>query len=229
MHWEWLGHYIPLLVHGLYLTIILWIGSVVIGGIMSVPIALVQVTGPWWLKYPARAYCTFMRGTPLLIQLWLIYYGIGSLFPGIPGIRTSFLWPILKEGFYYAVLAFSLNFAGYIGEILRGAFLGVPKGELEAARAIGMSPFMVLRRVWLPRAVLQSLPTLAGEIVGQMKATPLAYTITVMDLMGAKAKITSDTYIMYEPLILVAVIYMILTFFITQAFGYVEKLIPQRR
>ena len=229
MHWEWLGHYIPLLVHGLYLTIILWIGSVVIGGVMSVPIALVQVTGPWWLKYPARAYCTFMRGTPLLIQLWLIYYGIGSLFPGIPGIRTSFLWPILKEGFYYAVLAFSLNFAGYIGEILRGAFLGVPKGELEAARAIGMSPFMVLRRVWLPRAVLQSLPTLAGEIVGQMKATPLAYTITVMDLMGAKAKITSDTYIMYEPLILVAVIYMILTFFITQAFGYVEKLIPQRR
>jgi polar amino acid transport system permease protein len=202
---------------------------VVIGGIMSVPIALVQVTGPWWLKYPARGYCTFMRGTPLLIQLWLIYYGIGSLFPGIPGIRTSFLWPILREGFYYAVLAFSLNFAGYIGEILRGAFLGVPKGELEAARAIGMSPFMVLRRVWLPRAVLQSLPTLAGEIVGQMKATPLAYTITVMDLMGAKAKITSDTYIMYEPLILVAVIYMILTFFITQAFGYVEKLIPQRR
>ena len=229
MHWEWLGHYIPLLVHGLYLTVILWVASVVIGGVMSVPIALVQVTGPWWLKYPARGYCTFMRGTPLLIQLWLIYYGIGSLFPGIPGIRTSFLWPILKEGFYYAILAYSLNFAGYVGEIMRGALLGVPRGELEAARAIGMSPFKVLRRVWLPRAVLQSLPTLAGEIVGQMKATPLAYTITVMDLMGAKAKITSDTYIMYEPLILVAVIYMVLTFFITQAFGYVEKLIPQRR
>ena len=229
MNWEWLPHYIPLLVHGLYLTIVLWLVSVVIGGVLSVPIALVQVTGPWWLKYPARGYCTFMRGTPLLIQLWLIYYGIGSLFPGIPGIRTSFLWPILKEGFYYAILAYSLNFAGYVGEILRGAFLGVPKGELEAARAIGMSPFKVLRRVWLPRAVLQSLPTLAGEIVGQMKATPLAYTITVMDLMGAKAKITSDTYILYEPLILVAVIYMILTFFLTQAFGYVEKLIPQRR
>jgi polar amino acid transport system permease protein len=229
MHWEWLGHYIPLLVHGLYLTIVLWVASVVIGGIMSVPIALVQVTGPWWLKHPARGYCTFMRGTPLLIQLWLIYYGVGSLFPGIPGIRTSFLWPILKEGFYYAILAYSLNFAGYIGEIMRGALLGVPRGELEAARAIGMSPFKVLRRVWLPRAVLQSLPTLAGEIVGQMKATPLAYTITVMDLMGAKAKITSDTYIMYEPLILVAVIYMILTYFITRAFGYLEKLIPQRR
>ncbi len=229
MHWEWLSHYIPLLIHGLYLTLLLWILSVVIGGIMAVPIALVQVTGPWWLKYPARGYCTFMRGTPLLIQLWLIYYGIGSLFPGIPGIRNSFLWPILREGFYYAVVAFSLNFAGYIGEVMRGAFLGVPKGELEAARAFGMSPFKVLMRVWLPRAVYLVLPTLAGEIVGQMKATPLAYTITVMDLMGAKAKITSDTYIMYEPLILIAVIYMILTFFITQAFGYVEKLIPQRR
>lgn len=229
MRWEWLPHYIPLLTHGLYLTIVLWISSVVIGGILSVPIALAQVSGPWWLRIPARGYCTFMRGTPLLIQLWLLYYGIGSLFPGIPGIRSSFLWPILREGFYYAILAYSLNFAGYVAEIMRGALLGVPKGELEAARAIGMSPFKVLRRVWLPRAVLQSLPTLAGEIVGQMKATPLAYTITVMDLMGAKAKITSDTYIMYEPLILVAVIYMFLTFFITQAFGYIEKLIPQRR
>ena len=229
MHWEWLPHYIPLLFHGLYLTVVLWIVSVIFGGMLSVPIALAQVAGPWWLRIPARAYCTFMRGTPLLIQLWLLYYGVGSLFPGIPGIRSSFLWPILKEGFYYAILAYSLNFAGYVGEIMRGAFLGVPKGELEAARAFGMSPVKVLFRVWLPRAVYQVLPTLAGEIVGQMKATPLAYTITVMDLMGAKAKITSDTYIMYEPLILIAVIYMILTFILTQAFGYVEKLIPQKR
>ncbi len=229
MHWEWLPHYIPLLFHGLYLTVVLWIVSVIFGGMLSVPIALAQVSGPWWLRIPARSYCTFMRGTPLLIQLWLLYYGVGSLFPGIPGIRSSFLWPILKEGFYYAILAYSLNFAGYVGEIMRGAFLGVPKGELEAARAFGMSPIKVLFRVWLPRAVYQVLPTLAGEIVGQMKATPLAYTITVMDLMGAKAKITSDTYIMYEPLILIAVIYMILTFILTQAFGYVEKLIPQKR
>jgi polar amino acid transport system permease protein len=120
MNWEWLPHYIPLLIHGLYLTLVLLVSSVVIGGILAVPIGLVQVTGPWYLKLPAKAFCSFIRGTPLLIQLWLIYYGIGSLFPGIPGIRTSFLWPVLREGFYYAVLAFSLSFAGYEGEVMRG-------------------------------------------------------------------------------------------------------------
>jgi polar amino acid transport system permease protein len=229
MNWEWLPHYLPLLMHGLYLTLVLLVTSVVFGGILAVPIGLLQVTGPWPLKMLASGFCSFIRGTPLLIQLWLIYYGIGSLFPGIPGIRTSFLWPILREGFYYAVLAFSLSFAGYEGEVMRGAFLGVPKGELEAARAIGMSPFKVLTRVWLPRAVRLVLPTLAGEIVGQLKSTPLAFTVTVMDLMGARAKISSDTYIMYEPLIFIAVIYMILTFLITRVFGYLERLVPQRR
>ena len=92
-----------------------------------------------------------------------------------------------------------------------------------------MSPWKVLTRVWLPRAVRLVLPTLAGEIVGQLKSTPLAFTVTVMDLMGARAKISSDTYIMYEPLILIAVVYMILTFFITRAFNYLERLVPQRR
>lgn len=229
MNWEWLPQYIPLLVHGFYLTVLLLVTSVIFGGILAVPVGLVQVTGPWPLKLLAKAFCTFIRGTPLLIQLWLLYYGIGSLFPGIPGIRSSFLWPILREGFYYAVLAFSLSFAGYEGEVMRGAFLGVPRGELEAARAIGMSPWKVLTRVWLPRAVRLVLPTLAGDIVSQLKSTPLAFTVTVMDLMGARAKISSDTYIMYEPLILISVIYMMLTFFITRAFSYLERLVPQRR
>ena len=162
MDWSWLPEYLPRFAEGLWLTLQLLFWSILIGMSLAIPIGLVQVTGPRPLAWLARAFTTVIRGTPLLIQLWLIYYGVGSLFPSIPGIRESFLWPVLRDAFPYAVLAFSLSVAGYEGEIMRGAFRGVPKGELEAARAICMSPFQVLRRVWLPRALQNTFPTLTG-------------------------------------------------------------------
>ena len=177
----------------------------------------------------AGGYCTVMRGTPLLIQLFLLYYGLGSVFAGYPAIRQSIFWPILREGYYYAVLAFVLNEAGYAGEIMRGAFLSVPKGELEAARAIGMSPWKVLRRVWLPRAVRNVLPNLGGETISTMKATPLAALVTVIDIYGVADKVRQETYIIYPPLIMVMITYLILTFIITRIFGYLERQVQVRR
>ncbi|MBC8037478.1 MAG: ABC transporter permease subunit [Rhizobiales bacterium] len=227
--WDWLPRYLPLLLKGLYLTILLLVVSSVLGMILAVPIGLVQVTGPRWLAFLARWFCTIIRGTPLLIQIWLIYYGLGSLFPLIPELRQSFLWPVLREGIFYAMLAFTLSFAGYEGEVMRGAFLGVPRGELEAARAFGMSPWKVLIRVWFPRAVRLVLPTLAGETVVQLKSTPLAFTVTVMDLMGVTSKIRQDTFRIFEPLMLLAVVYMSLTFIIVWGFNRIERLVPQRR
>lgn len=229
MVWTWLPTYFPQLLYGIWLTIILLVSSLIIGGILAIPIGLAQAAGPKWLAWPARAFCTFIRGTPLLVQIWFMYYGLGILFPLIPGLRESIFWPVLREGFYYAIFAFSLSFAGYEGEVMRGAFLGVPKGELEAARAIGMSPFTVLRRIWLPRAVRFVLPTLAGEVVLQLKATPLAATITVMDLMGVTNMIRQNTYRTYEPLIFAAAIYMCLTFLIVWVFSLIERQVPQKR
>jgi polar amino acid transport system permease protein len=229
MSWAWLPEYLPQLMHGLWITLLLLALSTFFGALLAVPIGLVQVTGPWPLAMLARGFCTVIRGTPLLIQVWMLYYGLGSLFPLIPEIRGSFLWPYLREGFFYAVLAFSLSYAGYEGEVVRGALLGVPKGELEAARAFGMTPGQVLRRVWLPRALRTVLPTLAGETVLQLKSTPLAATITVMDLYGVANAIRQETYRVYEPLIFVAVIYIVLTFIITRVFNVVEGQIPQRR
>jgi polar amino acid transport system permease protein len=231
--WSWLPKYLPLLVHGLWLTILLLVFSCIAGFILAVPIGLVQVTGPAWLALPANWFCTVIRGTPLLIQLWLIYYGLGSLFPQIaatyPEFRQDFLWLIRLDAFWYALLAFTLSFAGYEGEVMRGAFLGVPRGELEAARAFGMSPWLVLRRVWFPRAVRLVLPTLAGETVLQLKSTPLAFTVTVMDLMGVTSKIRQDTFRIFEPLMLLALIYMCMTFLIVWAFSWVERMVPQKR
>ncbi len=229
MNWTWFPEYLPLLIQGLWLTIQLLVLSMVFGLILAVPVGLVQVTGPRWLAGIARGYCTLMRGTPLLVQLWLLYFGLGSVFAAYPEVRQSMFWPILREGYFYAILAFTLNEGGYGGEIMRGAFLSVPKGELEAARAYGMSPWKVLHRIWLPRAVRNVLPTLAGETVLMLKATPLAATVTVLDIFGVILRVRQNTYITYEPLITAAIVYMALTFLITRAFGHLENQVPSRR
>jgi polar amino acid transport system permease protein len=229
MNWTWLPEYAPQHLQGLWLTIQLLVMSMVFGMILAVPVGLVQVIGPKWLGAIAKGYCTLMRGTPLLVQLWLLYFGLGSVFAAYPEIRQSSFWPILREGYFYAILAFTLNEAGYGGEIMRGAFLSVPKGELEAARAFGMSPWKVLIRVWLPRAVRNVLPTLAGETVLMLKATPLAATVTVMDVFGVILRVRQNTYLTYEPLIMAAIIYMALTFVVTRVFGHIERQVPIRR
>ncbi len=227
MQWEWLPEYFPDFMDGIVITLQLLGMSVAIGMLLAIPIGLVQVTGPRWLAIPARAFCTVIRGTPLLIQLWLLYYGLGSLFPMIPEIRESFLWPILRDAFPYAVLAFSLSVAGYEGEVMRGAFKGVPKGELEAARAFGMGRFTLLRRIWLPRAFQNVLPTLAGELVLTLKSTPLAATITVFDIYGVGTVVRQETYRVYEPLLVVAGIYLCLTAVIVIAFRWLEQRVPR--
>jgi polar amino acid transport system permease protein len=229
MDWSWLPTYLPLLPQAIFITLQLTALTMFFGLLLAIPLALAQVTGNKWLAAAAREYCTFMRGTPLLIQLYILYYGLGSFFPLFPELRQGWYWFILKEGYYYAVLAFVLNEAGYLGEILRGALLSVPKGELEAARACGMSPFQVLRRVWLPRSLRNALPALGGETILTLKATPLAALVTVADIFSVADKVRQETFIIYPPLIMVMIIYMALTFIITRIFHHLEKQVPTRR
>ena len=231
MNWDWLPQYAPLLVHGICLTLLLLVAFCVFGMLLAIPLGLVQVTGPWPLKYLARGFCTSIRGTPLLIQIWLLYYGLGSLFPMIPGISgvKNFMWLILRDAFYYALLAFTLSFAAYEGEIMRGGFMSVPQGELEAARAFGMSPFNVLHRIWFPRAFRLVLPTLGGEVIGQLKATPLVFTITIMEVFGVSRK-NQAGYLSHLRTLAVRGRYLFVpTFLITRVFNYFEGLVPPRR
>ena len=227
MDWSWLPEYSDKLISGFWITIQLLVVCSTIGFLLAVPIGLVQVTGPRWLGSIAKGFCTAVRGTPLLIQLWLIYYGLGELFPLIDGIKESWIWPILRAGLPYAIFGLTLSVAGYVGEVMRGAFAGVPKGELEAARAMGMSPFKVLWRIWLPRAVQNVFPTLAGEVVLTLKATPLASTIAVYDLFGEATVVRQDTFRVYEPLLLVAGIYILLAGVIVLMFSWLENRIPK--
>ncbi|MEI2301967.1 ABC transporter permease [Ensifer sp. MJa1] len=229
MDFSWVFTYWPLIAAGALQTILLLFISVTLGFVLAIGLALAQVSGPPWLRWCAKAYCTCLRGTPLLIQLWLLYYGVGSLLPMIPGLRSSFLWPIVREGFFFAAVSFTLNYAAYEAEVLRGALLAVPKGELEAGRAFGMTRWTLLRRIWLPRAIRIALPTITGEVVLQLKATPLAFTVTVMDLYAVAYKIRQDTLLVYEPLVVVTVFYVCLTLIITRAFRIVEMQVPIRR
>ncbi|MGB3812075.1 MAG: ABC transporter permease subunit [Shinella sp.] len=228
MRWDWVPKYSGRLVYGVGVTLLLLFTTAILGFLLAVPIGLVQVTGPWPLKMLARIFCTVIRGTPLLLQLWLLYYGLGSLFPQFPEIRNSFLWPYLREAWPYGAAALTISFAAYEGEVMRGAFAGVPSGELEAARAYGMSPFTVFRRIWLPRAVHRALPTLTGETVLQLKATPLVATITVIDVYAVISKVRQETFITYEPLLLLALIYLCLTAVLVVGFRYFESKIPTR-
>ena len=227
LDWDWLPRYLPRLWSGLLTTLWILVASTVLGFLLAVPIGLVQVTGPAPLAWAARVFCTVIRGTPLLLQLWLLYYGLGSLFPSIPGIRDSFLWPILREAWPYALASLTLSYAGYEGEVMRGAFAGVPRGELEAGRAYGFSRTQLLRRIWLPRALLRAAPTLAGETILQLKATPLVATVTVIDLYAVISKVRQDTFQIYAPLLLLAAIYAVLSLVLTLALRAVEARMPR--
>ena len=230
LRWDWLAEpkYQIALLQGIWRSIWIMAVTMVLGMCLAIPIGLAQAAGPWYLATPARVFCTIIRGTPLLMQLWLLYYGLGSLFPTIPGIRDSFLWPILRQAWPYAVVALSLSVAGYEGEVMRGAFKGVPHGQLEAAKSMGMPRFTLLRRIWLPQAIHRVLPTIGGETVLQLKSTPLVSTITIMETFAVAGRIRQDTFVVYEPLLLLAVVYMLITGVIVLGFRWFERRLPTR-
>lgn len=228
MRWDWIPEYAPLALEGLWRTIWLLVVTIVLGFLLAIPLGLAQAVGPWYLSAPAKVFCTIIRGTPILLQIWLLYYGLGSLFPQIPWIRGSELWPYLRQAWPYAVLALTLSYAGYEGEILRGAFASVKKGQLEAAKAFGMPRFTMFRRIWLPQAIRSVLPTLGGETILQLKATPLVASITVVEIYAVSSRVRADTFIVYEPLLLLAAIYMVIAGIITLMFNYVERQVPTR-
>jgi polar amino acid transport system permease protein len=228
MRWDWLPRYEERLIYGIGQTLLMLFSTAIVGFLFAVPLGLVQVTGPKPLAWAARGFCTLIRGTPLLLQLWLLYYGLGSLFAQYPEIRSSFLWPYLRQAWPYGFTALMISFAAYEGEVMRGAFAGVPRGELEAARAYGMGRFTLFRRIWLPRAIHRALPTLTGETVLQLKSTPLVATVTVVDVYAIISRVRQETFLTYEPLLLLALIYLCLTGMLVYAFKLVENRIPTR-
>ncbi len=214
--------------NGFVMTVIIAIGALALSLVLGLVTVMARRSGVLFFEYAARTYVQIIRGTPLLLQIWLLYYGLGSLFPQIPWIRSSELWPYLRQAWPYAVMALTLSYAGYEGGVMRGAFAGVNKGQLETADAFGMPRLTKFRRIWLPQAIRNVLPTLGGETILQLKATPLVATITVVEIYSVSSRVRSDTLIVYEPLLLLAVFYMMIAGIITLIFRRFEQQVPGR-
>ena len=214
------------LLPGVPLTLQLAFTSVVFGMILALPLALARLSRHRPLAWLARAYVFVFRSTPLLVQIFLIYYGLGQF----PELRHSALWPILREPYWCAVIALTLNTSAYGSEIIRGGMQSVPIGQIEAARACGMSGLLLLRRIILPLAVRQALPGYGNEIILMVKATALASVITLMEVTGLAAKLISETYRAVEVFIVAGAIYLAINYTITWMIQIMEhRLTPQFR
>ncbi|PZQ49710.1 MAG: ABC transporter permease [Rhodovulum sulfidophilum] len=204
---------------GTWLTIQLVVISALLGVLVAVPLALARMSKTAAIYWPASLYSIFFRGTPLLVQFFLIYYGLGQF----DFIRSSVLWPILREAYVCALITLTLNTAAYSSEVIRGGILSVPKGEVEAARAAGMSAFTAYRLVILPRAFSLILPAYSNEIIILLKGTSLASTITLLELMGESQLAASATYQPIQVFAIAGVIYYLLTMIITALFRALES------
>jgi polar amino acid transport system permease protein len=202
---------IPQLVDGLQITLLLWIFPGIISVVLALFVGAAAASAMAPLRWLSTAFITVIRGTPLLVQIYILYYGAGNLLSQMPGIRGSFLWPFLRDGFWYAFAALTISGAAYSGEIFRGAILTLPVGEIEAAKALGLSRWQQWLLIVLPRALRMSLPALGGEMILLLKSTALASTITVMDLLGTANYIRMQTFRVYEPLLAVGLVYIALT------------------
>jgi polar amino acid transport system permease protein len=219
MSFEVIAANLPKLLSGALLTLELLALALIAGVLLAVPTALMRVSERPWLRVPAYAYIFFFRGTPLLVQIFLVYYGFGQF----EAVRDSILWPVLREAFWCAVIAFALNTGAYTAEILRGAIMAVPAGEVEAARAFGMSPALAYRRIILPRAAGIALPAYGNEVILMLKGTALASTITLLDLTGMARTIIARTYTPVEIFLAAGAIYLALTFAFTRVWRLAER------
>jgi octopine/nopaline transport system permease protein len=222
---------LPKLIFAIPLSIFLVIVSGVIGNILAVPVALARISHNPLLWMPSYCFILLMRGTPLLIQIYLIYYGLGQVFGDITlfGKPLMRALPFLREAMYYAIFALAINTAGYSGEILRGAILAVPHGEIEAGKAFGMSNWLIFRRITLPRAIRICLPAMSTEAILLLKATSLASTITVYEVLGTAQFIRQQTFRVYETLIGAALVYIVLVFVLTRLLNWLERYLNKDR
>jgi arginine/ornithine transport system permease protein len=195
---------------GLKTTLLLVSISLFLGFMIAVPLAVFRTSKSHLIQAPIRAYVYFFRGTPLLVQMFIVYYGLGQF----DAIKESVLWPLFREAYFCALFAFTLNTAAYTTEIIRGAIEATPLGEVEAAKAAGMSRMLMLRRIILPSAFRRALPQYSNEIIFMLHGSSLASVITIIDITGAARIINSRFYSPYEAFLTAAAFYMSITFLI---------------
>ena len=209
----------PKLLNATLITLKLLSLSLIFGLFIGLIFAILRLKKNIFLNTFAYGYSYIFRGTPLLVQIFIIYFGLGQ----IEYLRSTFLWTILKEPYWCAIIAFSLNTGAYTSEILRSAFQTIKPGFIEAGKSLGISNKIIFYKIQIPIAIRQSLPAYGNEIILMMKGTSLASTVTLMDLTGVAKYIISTTFKPIEVFIVAGGIYLFMTFIIHNVIKFLEK------
>ncbi|MFJ4142021.1 ABC transporter permease [Pseudomonas sp. NPDC089734] len=221
MNWDVIIKWLPKLAQGATLTLELVAIAVVVGLIIAIPLGIARSSKHLSVRALPYAYIFFFRGTPLLVQLFLVYYGLAQF----EAVRKGPLWPYLRDPFWCAVITMTLHTAAYIAEILRGAIQAVPVGEVEAARALGMSKWKALFYIVLPRAARIGLPAYSNEVILMLKASALASTVTLLELTGMARTIIARTYLPVEIFFAAGMFYLIMAYVLVQGFRLLERIL----
>ena len=219
MDWKVITDSLPLYATGIRVTLVLLVISLASSFLIAVPLAVARVSSRAWLSKPVWLFTYVLRGTPLLVQLFILYHGLAQF----EAIRESAAWVLLKNAWFCAWLAFTLNSAAYTTEIFAGALRATPMGEVEAARSYGLSGVQLYRRILLPGALRRALPQYSNEVVGLMHATARASTVTLVDITRVARDVYSNTLLVTESFGVAAVIYFLLTFTLVGLFKLLEK------
>ncbi|MFG0553667.1 MULTISPECIES: ABC transporter permease [Pseudomonas] len=207
------------LLAGIPLTLALSLFSCAIGLVLASVICAMRLSRKVWLDYPARSFVAVFRGTPLLVQLFVIYYGLSQF----AWLRESFAWPYLREPFWCVLAALALNTAAYSSEILRGGINSVQQGQIESAHSVGLRKDQIWRYVIIPQAWRQMLPAYGNEIILQIKSTSLASIVTLMEVTGIAAKLVSQSYRPIEVFVCAGALYLLLNFIVTRVVILMES------
>ena len=218
MDYEVILSNMPLYIEGLWVTIQLVFLALVLGFLFALPIALLATSRHPWIRLLPKSYIYFFRGTPLLVQMFMIYHGMGQF----ELVRESINWIVFKEAYWCALIAFALNTAGYTAEILRGTIEQTPYGEIEAASACGMSKSTLYRRIILPGTFRRALPAYGNEVIFMLHGSALAGVVTIVDLFGAAKIVNSRHFVPFESFITAGFFYLCLTFIIVSLFKKLE-------
>jgi arginine/ornithine transport system permease protein len=209
---------LPLYLQGLWVTVQLVVLALIAGLCLAVPVAVLAASKNPIVAAIPKAYIYFFTGTPLLVQLFMIYHGAGQF----EALRESFLWVVFKQAYWCALIAFSLNTAAYTAEMIRGAIAQTPFGEVEAAKAAGMSGATIYRRIILPSAFRRALPAYGNEVIFMLHGSALAGIITIVDLFGAAKIVNSRYFVPFESFIAAGLFYLVVAFAIVWAFKRLE-------
>lgn len=210
---------LPLYFSGVGVTLKILLISLAFGLALAVPLGLMRVSKSPLVNFPAWLYTYVIRGTPMLVQLFLIYYGLAQF----EAVRESVLWPYLSSATFCACMAFAINTSAYSAEILAGSLKATPHGEIEAAKAMGMSRFKLYRRILLPSALRRALPQYSNEVIMMLHTTSLASIVTLIDITGAARTVSSQYYMPFEAFITAGLFYLMLTFILVRLFKLAER------